>query len=211
MRIIGLTGKKGVGKTYVASLIGLIAVEKSNARTELFNFADPIKEFLVATLGIDRELVYGDDRAKNTPTNYRWDDMPAWLVAKFVVNGRRPSGFLTIRHVAQIFGTELNRDIWSPTIWIDAMKRRLDARCGIVDYVVIADARYQNEIDAIHSWGGQVWKIDGPQRGDNSTKNDIHASETAMDRTIGMDHVLMNGPEDSHAEMKAKIGRILDL
>lgn len=228
MRIVGICGKKGCGKSFVADLAREVFRENTVTRSydvpgrsvprvvdylpevESLAFADPIKEFAINILGIDAELIYGNDRDKNTPTKYRWEKMPSWLSTQFATHGMGvPTGAMTIRHIMQVFGTQLNRDIWSRTIWTDAMKRRID-KCH-ADVVLIADTRYQNEIDAIHSWGGKVWKIDGPQRGDAYAMNDAHESEKVIDCTVGHDHVIMNTLEDNQFTLKDRIRKILEI
>ena len=201
MRIIGFAGKKGVGKNFVADLVAEV-LRESGLSVEQGALADPIKEFGVFALGLDRDILYGNDDAKNAPTEYRWENMPTWLWEKV----GKPSGFITHRQAAQIIGTELGRDIWDKNIWVKAMKRRIDR--SYADYVLITDCRFPNEVDAVRSWGGEVWKIDGPRAVVGSDK---HASENSLGSNIQYDAVIINGMEDTRETLKNKIEHALEL
>ena len=185
MKIIGFSGKKGVGKNFVADLVVEVLKEDNEKIhtaigglrccgdeclyvVEQGAFADPIKEFCDKALGLDPKILYGNDDAKNAPTEYKWENMPIWLWDKL----GKPKGFVTHRQVMQAIGTELARDIWDLDIWVKAMKRRIDR--SNAEYFLISDTRFLNEVDAVHLWGGQVWNIDGPRA---VTSGDKHASE----------------------------------
>lgn len=218
VKILGFTGKKGVGKNFVADIAKKIIMrngtsamdialdEDAPAETiiEYAAFADPMKEFLVNICGLDRKKIYGNDKDKNSPTQYRWEKMPGWLQEKF---GKK-DGPITIRHAMQIFGTELNREIWDQNLWVNAMKRR--AQSSSADWFFITDCRYQNEIDSIKAMGGVVWKVDGVQRGDEFAKNDGHSSELAMDSTVNHDYTVVNGQHDTPATLEEKIRQALE-
>ena len=201
MNIIGFTGKKGVGKNFVADLVAEV-LRKSGHTVEQGALADPIKEFGVFALGLDRNILYGNDEAKNAPTEYRWENMPTWLWERV----GKPSGFVTHRQAAQIIGTELGRDIWDKDIWVKAMERR--TRSSKADYWLVTDVRFPNEVDAVRSWGGEVWKIDGPRA---VASGDRHASENSLGSNIQYDAVIINGMEDTRETLKAKIEQALEL
>lgn len=211
-KILGFTGKKGVGKNFVADIAKKIVENGTSAldvmldedcaepiKVEYAAFADPMKEFLVNICGLDKAKIYGNDKDKNSPTQYRWEKMPGWLKEKF---GKK-DGPVTIRHAMQIFGTELNREIWDQNLWVNAMKRR--AENSKADWFFITDCRYQNEIDSIKEMGGIVLKVDGHQRGDEFAKNDGHSSEKAMDSTVRHDYTVFNGPDDTPESLEVKI------
>lgn len=75
-----------------------------------------------------------------------------------------------IRRLLQRLGTEAGRQTLWDSIWIDAALTGLeeDAR------VVVSDARFFNEFDAVRERGGRVWRI---EREGVGPAND-HASET---------------------------------
>lgn len=201
-RIIGFLGKKGVGKNFVSSLTKEVMVGAGRTVVELA-FADPIKEHLIEVLGIDRKLIYGDDKDKNSPTQYFWQTMPRWIRERM----GKHSGPMTIRHVMQVYGTELGREIWGMNIWTDAIKRRIDTISS--DYILIVDVRFQNEIDSIKSWDGMIIRIDGQQRGDESVRHDDHSSEKVMDSTVRHDYTIFNAPDDTARTLTLKMEAVL--
>lgn len=213
MNIIAITGKKGVGKNFICDIIKEAIEQKLEGdRIEIAAFADPMKEFIVNILGVDRKLIYGNDKDKQTPTQYQWENMPHWLQEKFGVNG----GPITIRQSMQIFGTELNREIWDQDIWVKAMLRRIEqAKTKTpqewTNWFLICDMRYQNEINAIKNIGGKVWKIIGPQRGDEKSLTDSHSSEKVMDSTVNFDYTIANDYSDDRLSLKQKVEEALDI
>lgn len=172
MLLIGLSGKKGVGKNFVADRI--VEYAKAGGMTiEVAAFAGPLKEFCIEVLGLSREACYGNDQDKNAMSKHLWANMPAFIRGKY-----KKSGNMTQREVLQVFGTDFIRDCWDKEAWVNAMARRILA--SKADIFIITDLRFPNEADVVKGMGGHVWVVDGPQRGDESKKNDTHASETEM-------------------------------
>lgn len=213
-RIIAFTGKKGVGKSYLAQLTDQIFYKEkweipnfqpksSEVLIEQYAFADPIKTFLHEALGINKEHLYGNDKDKNSPTEYEWSKMPQWIRKEF----GSPQGKITCREAMQIFGTQLMREIWGQDVWVKSMLRRI-AKTDAT-WILVTDCRYQDEIDAIKNIGGKVWKIEGPQRGDDFAKIDNHSSEKVMDFTTNFDYVIENELSDNSDSLKAKIREAL--
>jgi hypothetical protein len=216
MRIIGLHGRKGVGKNFVAAILGdVLRQENTQDCSPSFvvkeiSFADPIKHFCTDVLLLDKENLYGNDKAKNALTKYKWENMPEYIRDK----NRDKSGYMSHRHVMQIFGTEFTRDVWNKNIWTDVVKHRIDN--GGCENVLITDVRFQNEIDEIHSWGGQVWRIEGPNRSDTPDRwlfnsPDAHESEKAVDSTVRVDAVIRNGWEDNKETIAAQVRKALGI
>jgi hypothetical protein len=179
-RTIGLYGSKGVGKNFVADRI-VECVKRMNscfpsmatschAHSKVFALADPIKRFGIDMLGISEEKAYGNDADKMGVTEFEWESMPF---------EHSKSGPMTIREVLQVVGTELGRNIWDKEIWIKALKRRVGKFYDRFNggYAVVCDVRFDNEVQAIHDMGGEVWVVEGPQRINESSGGDQHASE----------------------------------
>ena len=211
--IIGLYGKKGVGKDFVCECFGPALTQYGPRAPSLTvaraAFADPIKGFLVDVLGLDQQKIYGNDHDKMSPTEYTWEQMPAFVMK----TNQGKHGPMTIREIMQVFGTELNRNIWNRDIWVKALERR--ARNSKVDYFVITDTRFPNEVEAVKKWGGQVWVVSGPQRGDQKAKNDSHESENLkldkswFDCTISNEYI--GSVEDARAGIRFQIAKQLGL
>ena len=154
--IIGITGRKGTGKSTLADYL-----VRAHGFTHL-KFADPLKDMLrtflsCRGLGHDaiERMIEGD--LKETPTHY--------------LGGKSP------RHAMQTLGTEWGRNCLSKNLWRDAIVDRIrsirddEPWCDIV----IDDVRFMNEANVILTFGGKVVKLIG--RGDT---DDNHPSEAGI-------------------------------
>lgn len=124
--VIGLAGRKGSGKSAVASLLvkELGAVRSS--------FGDPLK-FMLKTLGLTDAQLWGD--LKEVPD----------LV---LLNGKTP------RHAMQTLGTQWGRHHISPNLWAMAWKKKAQIEKPTI--TVLDDVRFDNEVAVIRSLGGIV-------------------------------------------------------
>jgi hypothetical protein len=166
MEIIGLSGYARSGKDEAASVLveefGFIRVA----------FADKLREFLYAL----NPLVY--------PSFNQYGDHSGFIYVQDVIDKYGWGGYKEthfgpeIRRLLQRLGTEAGRNTMWDSIWIDAAFTGLpeDAK------VVVTDARFPNEAEAIKSRGGGVVRINrkgiGPAVGSNG---EIHPSETSLD------------------------------
>lgn len=203
-RIIGLRGKKGVGKNYVGDIIANLAADRKLFADQAA-LADPLKEFCINVLGLTRKQCYGSDAEKNSASPYLWSQMPQFVRDKYP---GKTSGYMTARHVLQVFGTEFMRDCFSDRIWIDSLHRRIAASSA--DIFVVTDVRFENECHAILDWGGKVWQITGPQRGEDFAKHDMHASETDMDKEFQADSIIYNGYDQTPESLRRQVEDALD-
>lgn len=187
IKIIGFRGKKGVGKNFIATLTEALIIHSSGKwAVESGAFADPIKEFLCKNLGIKQEWCYGTDSEKNTKTKYDWSKM----FPEIRYDNHKDSGSMTAREIMQVFGTDICRRCFGQDIWPEAMLGRINKFNGT--YFLITDVRFENEVHLIHSWGGEVWQVDGPQRGIDGSVVDSHPSESQVDRDVDVDFVIDN-------------------
>jgi len=198
-RIIGLYGSKGVGKDFVGEMIDDVVSGGHNSLVWRLALADPIKEFAINVLDIPHELAYGSDEDKNSPTTYRWESMPFKHEKK---------GLMTIREIIQVVGTELGRDTWGSNLWIENLHRRIktfrdyaSGRDLEVVYAIVTDVRFDNEVEAIRAWGGNIWGVKGPQR--IVKKGDTHASERQHD--IDFDAVIINDTDTTREQIQLQI------
>lgn len=96
------------------------------------------------------------------------------------------------RHILQLLGTEWGRETY-PNVWVHALGRVLkalgdggwtydrlrglqrDDNAPPPDGVVITDCRFDNEIAAVHAWGGKASWVDASKR--VAPSGDTHKSE----------------------------------
>lgn len=193
--LIGLHGKKGHGKTTVAThLLARYGFER-------IRFAGPLKEVIAAQLfgmseaqtdgflkeapcvdvaGLDAQtladatvelLFQGDPRPlgmDRAQLAERWRLVYAPLF-------KGPARLYSPREVLQIVGGGGRTHI-SPTLWIDLWRAELQRSSAT--RVVVDDVRYPNEKHALEQVGGQVWRL---VRTDVPDSGDRDPSETACD------------------------------
>lgn len=158
MEIIGLSGFARSGKDEAAKVL----VEEFGFQQVAF--ADKLREFLYAL---------------NPPCGLDWSDhysrIPEFVRVQEVIDAYGWDGYKAtefgqeIREQLQRLGTEAGRQTLWDTIWIDS------AFAGLPDdaKIVVSDARFFNEFDAIIERGGYIWRVD---RDGVGPAND-HASE----------------------------------
>ena len=195
MKIIGLTGPAGCGKSTVADILtmddGFGFIEES--------FARPLREFVASVCCWPFADV---ERTKEEPT-------PRMC-------GRSP------REVMQLMGTEFGRNMIGPDIWIRALESRIQRIRNFVDtydprvvpvaewwsgklasghlQLVISDVRFANEAAWIREHG-ELWHLSRPGKGLTG-----HASESGVTIT-DRDQVLDN---DCDLEvLRVRIGDLL--
>ena len=167
MEIIGLSGYARSGKDEAAKVLveefGFIRVA----------FADKLRDFLYAL----NPIVEVEWRPTTVPRAEYW-------CVQDVVNLHGWDGYKAtrfgpeIRRLLQRLGTEAGRNTMWDTIWIDAAFANLpeDAK------VVVTDARFPNEAEAIKERGGNIVRVTrngvGPAVQADGT---IHPSETSLD------------------------------
>lgn len=176
--IIALSGKKGSGKNTIASFIhDYFSREWYSGLCngidfcQEYAFADGIKEFCIDVLGLEHRQCYGTEEKKNTPTKYKWENVPKLHIWKGMSD---PEGFMTGREVMQIFGTESVR-AWFGNVWAEATLRRIcKTRPALA---IITDNRFPSEVETIlgHPSGHIVRLTRSPFEGDQ------HTSETSLD------------------------------
>jgi hypothetical protein len=156
--IIGLSGYAQSGKDTVAELLCL------NYGFKRISFALPMRD-AIYTLN---PIVEGGNRVADLVDEYGWD------VAK-----ANPE----VRRLLQTFGTEVGRNLFGETFWIDQAFKRAEE----YQRVVFSDVRFPNEASAIVNKGGDVWRIN---RHNHAPVNG-HKSEHAMDMFM-FKHVIYN-------------------
>lgn len=180
--LVAFTGFKGSGKDTAA------AVLLNDYRYTKMAFGDPIKDALVAGLGLDHSQVHGD--RKESPIG--------WLDG------------ITPRFLMQQLGTEWGREIVHPDLWVRIIERRIQQawstgqsrRC-----FALTDVRHVNEIDMARQLGATIIHV---RRGQESWWRRLlrrlrsHGSEQALPVLPG-DFVVQNDGtvEDLHRRVLA--------
>lgn len=165
MEIIALSGFARSGKDEAAKVL----VEDFGFTRVAF--ADKLREVLYQLNPVVLYDGVKDQYAKGTWYVQDVIDMFGWDHYKETGFGNE------IRRLLQRLGTEAGRQTLWDSIWIDAALTGLpeDAK------VVVSDARFFNEFDAVRERGGEVWRIERPGVGPANE----HASEM---EAIGYPH-----------------------
>ncbi len=158
MRIIGLLGAAGSGKSAVSNYL----VDKYGARK--YAFADPLKAIAQRVFDFTHEQLWGTQEQKET-VDPRYGFSPRWLLQRLGTQGIR-----------EVFGP----DVW----WSLCLERILEDRPALA---VVEDFRFVNEVegflainDAVKDSGEpapvMIWRIESPVKISNA--DPTHASET---------------------------------
>jgi len=132
VKIIGLTGKAGSGKSTVAHILvndyGFIRVK----------MAGPLKSMLRA-IGLTDAHIEGELKEVPCP----------------MLCGQTP------RYAMQTLGTEWGRDIIGNDFWTNAWRESVWAACEYAEPagIVCDDVRFANEVAAVLGMGGKIWHL----------------------------------------------------
>lgn len=176
-RVIGICGKKYNGKDTVAEYIS------NKYNYEILWFGKSLKDACMSLFGFTDEQLYSD---KKDVIDKEWNKTP--------------------REIMQYLGTNLLRKQMGNLIEgldNDIFIRRLDKEIkeNPSKRYIIADVRFQNEIDMIKKYDGIIIKVFR----DLKTNNDQHESEN-IDKLSNIDIILdNNGSKD---ELKNNIDKL---
>jgi hypothetical protein len=145
MKLIGIAGAAGAGKDTLRCELRPELYKLSTCLVFQENFADPLKKAAAELFGIDVDDFYNLDHKKELN--------PFWGVSP--------------RQIAQFFGTEMVRETMGKLLfgigenfWIKRLEKDFDLSLDHI--LMIADVRFQNEVDWIISNGGIVIKLYRP-------------------------------------------------
>lgn len=164
--IIGISGKKQAGKT---TLCENIVRSLPEGVVCIYNFADVLKDLCVDVFGLNKNQLWGSDYEKNSLTQYRWEKIPDFIKQKF----NKDSGNISARHLMQIIGTDIMRNMFDNNIWVNALFRKIEKEKPFI--AVIADVRFPSEVNFIEKINGLMIRLDRKVFEDN------HPSETSLD------------------------------
>ena len=148
MRIIGIAGKMGSGKDYIANNIIIPYLElKLNQSYLPFCFADQIKINIMSKMNITYHDVYVEK------TNIT-------------------------RNLLQQEGTENGRLVYGEDIWIKYFDNwvKIFKNRGIKN-IITTDCRFKNELQYIKNQGGIIIKLVAPLRNDQRLKRESNGDE----------------------------------
>lgn len=131
MKIIGLLGAKGSGKTTASDIL----VQKYGAKK--YAFADPLKDIAKRVFEFTDDQLWGTQAAKEA-VDERYGFSPRWLLQKL--------------------GTEGIREVFGPDIWWKTCLRRIME--DKPELAVIEDFRFLNEVEGFLQINGSVTNAD---------------------------------------------------
>lgn len=179
VKILGICGKKGVGKDTAAEIL----LDKGWAR---LSFADPLKDLCAATFGIKpakfyhpefkdlkfpKPLVLGKEHADNFIAAL---DQPLYGHAQshLIYDAFEGMEIHSARQLLQFIGTDVVRNCVKTTYWVDMAEKKLREWISRGTNVVFTDVRMPNERDLIKDYGGTVIRVNRSVDND-----DAHTSE----------------------------------
>jgi hypothetical protein len=158
-KIIAITGYAQSGKDEVAKVL----VERH--KFVRISFAEPIRTALL------------------TLNPYIKDNLRVSDILDSIGYEAAKRQYPEYRRLLQVFGTEVAREQWKDSFWVDLAFDQMDPE---KDYV-IPDCRFPNEADAVLAHGGEIWRVKRPGVGPVNA----HASDNLIE-TIGADVILNN-------------------
>lgn len=160
MRIIGLTGPAGAGKTTIAH-----AINRQVLRSRTISFAEPIKLMMAQVLayaGVSQDQI----------TRCLRGDLKEVRMSQLA--DRSP------RYAMQTLGTEWGRNMIGTDFWLNlAMLQIEQERKRKLDVIVIDDVRFDSEAKALLENGGEIFLLSG--RGGISGS---HISESGLSMSV---------------------------
>jgi len=148
-------------------------IEKIWPLCRIYNFAQPLKEFISKVFNVSIKLLNGTDEDKNTILDITWSNLPkeCFTIHKKENPESKNTDNITIRQLLQSFGTDICRKI-STNCWVDALVNEIYTYPN--KFAVITDCRFDNEVLGIKKIGGKVIKLT------RSIGQPKHKSETAL-------------------------------
>jgi hypothetical protein len=225
MSIIGLSGKIGVGKDTVGSIIQYLTFCKHYNRTDLSyedftnsigwvpiweikKFAGKLKQIASLLTGIPVED-FEDQEFKKSYLGAEWGTVESNpLNAVPVFENIEFNHLMSVRELLQKLGTEAIRDGLHPNAWVNALMCEYK-RPKLSEYNpsnwIITDVRFPNELEAVKDVKGLTLKVVRPVE-KSKTPARLHPSETSLDKAE-FDYTIIN--DGSIEDLIEKVRQIL--
>jgi DNA polymerase III delta prime subunit len=167
MKIIGISGHKGSGKTTAAECLERETFQRGSSikGSYIIGFADAIKESYCDMFGLESVE-------------------PRDLNQQDVKNCEHLCG-KTHRQMLQEYGCAM-RAIWDD-VWVEAWRKLIRFGDQSDDLIIIPDVRFPNEVRAIHDIDGHVIRLTR-----TPFPEDKHESETALDNWTNFNAIIDN-------------------
>lgn len=170
MKIIGFLGKKESGKDTCSDYV-ISYLSNLNLTTEKVAFASPLKKAVQVLFQLTDDQIYGSQKEV---IDDNWG--------------------ITPRQIFQYIGTDIFRNKIDELVpntgsdfWCKSFEKSL--KNINVDYIIVSDVRFQNEVDTIHKLGGIIIKI---ERDLINEKFNEHISELSIDKVKDYDNIIIN-------------------
>ena len=173
--IVVLCGKKQTGKSTSYKFIEKISGDKYTI--EKLSFASKLKNLTADVFGVDYNMLIGTDEEKDSPTYLKWNDVSLHIKNDFCGSIFKvpENEYMSHRELLQLVGTNLFRAV-RQNIWVECLQRSIEK--STADIIIIDDARFPNELEALKNSGGTLVKL---YRNTYSPNSANHSSETALD------------------------------
>lgn len=188
--IIGISGKKGSGKSTIAE-------EFKKYNFYLDSFANTVKDVSNLIFGFDRNKLEGLSKEDRI-----WRETPDKKYSDLLGKNFSPRDSLIL------IGSTFGRNQIYENIWIDTVFNRYDFNKNCDKKLLITDVRFPNEYESIKKRKGILIRINRPDFQKNQNQNEIE-SECSLDEH-NFDFVINNdGTLDELIEkIKNIIGKI---
>jgi hypothetical protein len=160
--IIALVGYARSGKDEVAKGLKRFGFER-------ISFADPIRD---AIYTLNPMVTENGLRIQNLVDTLGWDNVKVQ--------------YPEIRRLLQILGTEVAREQWADSFWIDLAFSKMEDN----GKYVITDCRFPNEAAAVAAHGGTLWRVSRPGVGPVNN----HASDNYIEQ-IPVSQIINNNSD----------------
>lgn len=163
MRVIGITGAKGSGKSTFAQ--ALDSTRPGRCHVKVMSLADPLKAFVMDIFDFSEKQVYG--------------------ASEFRESGDGP---VTPRKALQTLGTDWGRNLHED-IWIDKLIRDIGDLPEHISCVIVPDVRFVNEARKLRAeFDAHIIEISRP----GLEANDTHESERRDGVSMYVTHTVQN-------------------